>query len=108
MSLTRWAGDRLLALLTNVLFNRTLSDIETGYKAIDRELLDSLDLSADRFDFEPEIAAMLLRRHQRIFEVPVSYASRTESEGRKFTWRDGLTAGWTLLRWRFRPGAGRG
>jgi glycosyltransferase involved in cell wall biosynthesis len=107
VSMTRWAGDRLLALLTDVLFNRTLSDVETGYKAIDRDLLDSLQLKADRFDFEPEITAKLLRRHERIFEVPVNYASRSEREGRKFTWRDGLTAGWTLLRLRFSPGAGR-
>jgi glycosyltransferase involved in cell wall biosynthesis len=106
-SMTRWAGDRALALLTNVLFNRTLSDVETGYKVIDRDLLENLHLSADRFDFEPEITAKLLRRHERIFEVPVSYTSRTESEGRKFTWRDELAAGWTMLRWRFRPGAGR-
>lgn len=107
VSLTRWAGDRLLAVLTNVLFNRTLSDIETGYKVIDRDLLDSLNLTSDRFDFEPEIVAKLLRRRERIFEVPVSFTSRTEQEGRKFTYRDGLTAGWTLLRWRFRPRAGR-
>jgi glycosyltransferase involved in cell wall biosynthesis len=98
----RWAGDRSLALLTAILFNATLSDMETGYKLIDREVLDSLDLRADRFDFEPEITAKLLRRHHRIYEVPVTYAGRATDEGRKFTWRDGLVAARTLLRLRFR------
>jgi glycosyltransferase involved in cell wall biosynthesis len=107
VSITRWAGDRSLALLTGLLFNATLSDMETGYKVIDRELVDSLGLEADRFDFEPEITAKLLRRHERIFEVPVTYAGRSEQEGRKFTWRDGLAAGGTLLRLRFQRGGRR-
>jgi glycosyltransferase involved in cell wall biosynthesis len=100
VSLGRWAGDRSLALLTAVLFNATLTDVETGYKAIDRKVFDSLDLTADGFDFEPEITAKLLRRHERIFEVPIAYAGRKGDEGRKFTWRDGFAAGWTLLRLR--------
>ena len=100
VSLGRWAGDRSLALLTAVLFNATLTDVETGYKAIDRKVFDSLDLTAEGFDFEPEITAKLLRRRERIFEVPIDYAGRKGDEGRKFTWRDGLAAGWTLLRLR--------
>jgi glycosyltransferase involved in cell wall biosynthesis len=100
VSLGRWAGDRSLSLLTAVLFNATLSDIETGYKAIDRQVFDGLGLTSERFDFEPEITAKLLRSRQRIFEVPVTYAGRKPDEGRKFTWRDGMAAGWTLLRLR--------
>ena len=100
-SLLRWAGDRSLSVLTALLFNATLSDVETGYKLIDRAVLDSLDLTSDRFDFEPEITAKLLRRKYRIYEVPVTYAGRAGAEGRKFTWRDGLAAARTLIRLRF-------
>jgi glycosyltransferase involved in cell wall biosynthesis len=107
-SLLRWAGDRSLSVLTAVLFNATISDVETGYKLIDREVLDSLDLTSDRFDFEPEITAKLLRRRYRIYEVPVTYAGRAGTEGRKFTWRDGLAAARTLIRLRLqRSGASR-
>jgi glycosyltransferase involved in cell wall biosynthesis len=99
-TLLRWAGDRSLSLLTALLFNATVSDVETGYKLIDRSVLDSLDLTAERFDFEPEITAKLLRRHYRIYEVPVTYSGRADAEGRKFTWRDGLAAARTLVRLR--------
>jgi glycosyltransferase involved in cell wall biosynthesis len=101
-SLLRWAGDRSLSLLTAVLFNATVSDVETGYKLIDRKILDSLELTAERFDFEPEITAKLLRRQHRIYEVPVTYAGRADEDGRKFTWRDGLAAARTLVRLRLR------
>jgi glycosyltransferase involved in cell wall biosynthesis len=100
-SVGRWLGDRSLSVLATVLFNTTISDVETGYKVIDREVLDRLDLRADRFDFEPEITARLLRSGSRIYEVPVTYAGRRPEEGRKFTWRDGLSAGWTLVHLRF-------
>jgi glycosyltransferase involved in cell wall biosynthesis len=103
-SVGRWLGDRSLSLLATVLFNATISDLETGYKLVDRSVLDSLDLQADRFDFEPEITAKLLRQGNRIYEVPVTYTGRNMREGRKFTWRDGFAAGWTLVRLRFRPG----
>jgi glycosyltransferase involved in cell wall biosynthesis len=102
-SLLRWAGDRSLSVLAAVLFNTTVTDIETGYKVLDRKVLDSLKLTSDRFDFEPEITAKLLRHHYRIYEVPVSYAGRAGTEGRKFTWRDGLAAAATLVRLRLRP-----
>ncbi len=102
-SLSRWAGDRSLSVLAAVLFNTTVTDIETGYKLVDRQVLDSLGLTSDRFDFEPEITAKLLRRHYRIYEVPVSYAGRADEDGRKFTWRDGLAAARTLVRLRLRP-----
>ena len=74
-------GDRSLSLLATVLFNATVSDVETGYKVIDRKVLDGLDLRADRFDFEPEITAKLLRRGHRIYEVPVTYAGRRPAGG---------------------------
>jgi len=101
VSLFRWFGDRSITLLAAVLFNATISDVETGYKVIDREVLENLHLKADRFDFEPEITARLLRSGHRIYEVPVTYTGRGEQEGRKFTWRDGLSGAATLLRLRF-------
>ena len=103
MTIPHWLGDRSLALLTTLLFNATVSDVETGYKLIDRVLLESLNLEAEGFDFEPEITAKLLRRHERIYEVPITYAGRALQEGRKFTWRDGIKAARTLLRLRFLP-----
>jgi len=102
-SLLHWAGDRSLSVLAALLFNTTLTDIETGYKLIDRQVLDSLKLTSDRFDFEPEITAKLLRGGYRIYEVPVSYAGRADADGRKFTWRDGMAAARTLVRLRLRP-----
>ncbi len=105
-SLLRWAGDRSLSVLTAVLFNATVSDVETGYKLVDRQVLDSLDLTSDRFDFEPEITAKLLRHHYRIYEVPVTYAGRADSDGRKFTWHDGLAAARTLVRLRLQSAGG--
>jgi glycosyltransferase involved in cell wall biosynthesis len=100
-SLARWLGDRSLALLTALLFNTAISDVETGYKVVDRVVLDGLNIEADRFEFEPEITARLLRRGQRIYEVPVTYSGRAQHEGRKFTWRDDMVAARTLLRLRF-------
>ncbi len=96
-----WVGNRFLSLVTNVLYNSTISDMETCYKMIDRRHLDGLTLRADRFDFEPEITAKLLRRGVRVYEVPISYSGRDFSEGKKISWRDGLVALWTLVKYRF-------
>ena len=93
-----WVGNRFLSLVTNVLFNTTLSDMETCYKMFDAEFLRSLSLSADRFEFEPEVTAVALRLGERIWEVPISYAGRELHEGKKITWRDGFPALITLLR----------
>ena len=97
-----WVGNRFLSLVTNVLYNTTLSDMETGYKLIDRSLLEPLALRADRFDIEPEITAKLLKRKVRIYEVPISYQGREYDEGKKITWRDGVTALRTLVTVRIR------
>ena len=101
MLFLHWIGNRFLSLTTNVLYNTTLSDMETCYKLIDRDLLDGIDLRADRFDIEPEITAKILKRKVRIYEVPISYAGREFDEGKKITWRDGFTALWTLVKYRF-------
>ena len=97
-----YVGNRFLALTTNVLFNTTLSDMETCYKLMTREVLDSLDLKSDHFDIEPEITAKILKQRIRIFEVPISYAGREMEEGKKITWRDGFPALWTLFKYRFK------
>jgi glycosyltransferase involved in cell wall biosynthesis len=101
MLFLHWIGNRMLSLTTNILYNTTLSDMETCYKLIDRSLINSLDLRADRFDFEPEITAKILKRGIRIYEVPISYTGREFEEGKKITWRDGFAALWTLVKYRF-------
>jgi len=93
-----WVGNRFLSLVTNVLFNTTLSDMETCYKMFDGDFLRSLNLSANRFDFEPEVTAKALRLGVRIWEVPITYAGREVHEGKKISWRDGFPALLMLLR----------
>jgi glycosyltransferase involved in cell wall biosynthesis len=94
-------GNRFLSLLTGVLYNTTLSDMETGYKAFRAEILASLDLRQSDFSIEPEITAKVCKRGLRIYEVPIAYYGRSYAEGKKVTWRDGVKAVWVLLRVRF-------
>jgi glycosyltransferase involved in cell wall biosynthesis len=96
-------GNRFLSLLTNVLYNTTLSDMETGYKAFRVDVLRSLDLRENDFAIEPEITAKVCKRKLRIYELPISYYGRTYDEGKKITWRDGFRAIWVLLRVRLEP-----
>jgi glycosyltransferase involved in cell wall biosynthesis len=97
-----YAGNRFLSLLTDVLYNTTLSDMEVGYKAFRGELLRSLRLVSDSFAIEAELTARVLRAPDvRIYEVPISYYGRSYAEGKEITWRDGLIAVATLLRFRF-------
>jgi glycosyltransferase involved in cell wall biosynthesis len=91
-------GNRFLSLLTNVLFNTTLSDMETGYKAFRADVLRSLDLREDDFGIEPEITAKVCKRKLRIYELPIAYYGRTYAEGKKITWRDGVKAVAILVR----------
>jgi glycosyltransferase involved in cell wall biosynthesis len=96
-----WVGNRMLSLVTNVLYNTTLSDMETCYKLVDRSLMLDLGLRSNRFDIEPEITAKILKRRIRIYEVPISYTGREFDEGKKITWRDGFAALWALAKFRF-------
>src|SRR5262249_40078472 len=102
MMFHHWIGNRFLSLVTNVLYNTTLSDMETCYKLADRQLFNDLRLESDRFDVEPEITAKILKRGVRIYEVPVSYTGREVDEGKKITWVDGFSALWALLKYRFK------
>jgi glycosyltransferase involved in cell wall biosynthesis len=95
-----YVGNRALTLLTNVLFNTTISDMEVGYKAFRGELVRSISLRSEDFRFEPEITAKVLRRGVRLYELPISYYGRTYDEGKKITWRDGILAVGALLRYR--------
>ena len=96
-----WIGNRFLSLVTNVLYSSTLSDMETCYKLFDRQAIEGIVVQSDRFDFEPEITAKVLRRGFRIYEVPISYAGREATEGKKITWRDGFGALKALVKFRF-------
>ena len=95
-------GNKFLSLLTNVLYNTTISDMEVGYKAFRGDLIRSIELVSDDFRFEPEVTAKVLRTPGiRLYEVPISYYGRTYAEGKKITWRDGFKALWVLVRVRF-------
>ncbi len=96
-----WVGNKFLSLMTNLLYNSTLSDMETCYKVVKRDIIDGLNLKSNRFDFEPEITAKILKQKIRIYEVPISYCGREFHEGKKITWRDGVVALWVLLKYRF-------
>jgi glycosyltransferase involved in cell wall biosynthesis len=94
-------GNRFLSLMTNILYNTTISDMETCYKLFQSDIIKSINIKSNRFDFEPEITAKILKKGVRIYEVPVSYAGREFSEGKKITWKDGFAACWALIRYRF-------
>jgi glycosyltransferase involved in cell wall biosynthesis len=96
-----WVGNRFLSLVTNVLYSSTLSDMETCYKLFDRRVLEGVTIESDKFEFEPEITAKVMRRGYRIYEVPISYAGREADEGKKITWRDGFGAVKALVKFRF-------
>ncbi len=83
-----------MSLITGLLYNTTLTDMETGYKAFRTDVLTSLDLRESGFGIEPEITAKICKQRLRIYELPISYYGRTYSEGKKITWRDGVKALW--------------
>ena len=94
-------ANKILTFTTNILYNNILSDMETGYKVFRREVLDGVPLHARRFDFEPEFTAKMLKRHVRIYEVPISFNPRDYSEGKKIKSKDAFVAIWTLVKYRF-------
>ncbi len=94
-------ANKILTLITNILFNTILSDMETGYKVFRKEVVQDMPLHARGFEFEPEFTAKVLKRGYRIFEVPIAFNPRTYEEGKKIRARDGIIAIWTLLKYRF-------
>ncbi|HLF55320.1 MAG TPA: glycosyltransferase family 2 protein [Thermoanaerobaculia bacterium] len=93
-----YAGNRFLTLLSNVMSNLNLTDMETCYKVFRRSLLDGMPLRSNRFGIEPELTAKLARRRARIYEIPISYHGRTYEQGKKIGWKDGFAAMWAIVR----------
>ncbi len=95
-------GNHLLTFITNLMFNCTLTDMETCYKMFRREVIEGLEIRSRRFDIEPEITAKILKAKKwRVYEMPISYSGRSYEEGKKITWRDGAAAIRALIRYRF-------
>jgi glycosyltransferase involved in cell wall biosynthesis len=94
-------ANKMLTLMTNILYNTILTDMETGYKVFRREVIEGMHIRAKRFDFEPEFTAKVLKRNYRIFEVPISFNPRDYSQGKKIKFKDAFEAVWTLLKYRF-------
>jgi glycosyltransferase involved in cell wall biosynthesis len=93
-------GNRMLTLVSNMLTNLNLSDMEVGYKMFRAEVLKSIKLESKRFGFEPEVTLKLAKKGYRFYEVPISYHGRTYQEGKKITWKDGVSALYYMLRFR--------
>jgi glycosyltransferase involved in cell wall biosynthesis len=93
-------ANKLLTLMTNILYNTILTDMETGYKVFRRKVIEDMKLRAKRFDFEPEFTAKVLKRNYRIFEVPISFNPRDYAQGKKIKLKDAFEAVWTLLKYR--------
>ena len=94
-------ANKLLTFMTNILYDTILSDMETGYKVFRRKVVEGMKIRAKRFDFEPEFTAKVLKRHYRIYEVPISFNPRDYSQGKKIKLKDAFEAVWTLLKYRF-------
>ncbi len=94
-------ANKMLTLMTNILYNTILTDMETGYKVFRREVLDGMVLHANSFDFEPEFTAKILKRKYRIFEVPITFNPRDYAQGKKIKLHDAFEAVWTLIKYRF-------
>lgn len=94
-------ANKFLTLLTNILFGATITDMETCYKAFKREFIQGITIKSDRFDFEPEITAKVMKQKARLKEVPISYFGRGHEEGKKINWKDGVHAIFALIKFRF-------
>jgi glycosyltransferase involved in cell wall biosynthesis len=99
--ITHYLGNKFLSFITNILFGKNVSDMETGYKVFLSSILSGIEIKAKGFDFEPEITAKLLKKGFKIYEVPIKVNPRGYDEGKKITWKDGIVAFWTLVKYRF-------
>ncbi|MBY0359080.1 MAG: glycosyltransferase family 2 protein [Candidatus Obscuribacterales bacterium] len=98
---THLVGNKFLSFLTNVLYDCTLTDMETCYKVFRADVFKKVQIKSNRFDFEPEITAKVLKQGVRLYELPISYFGRDYSEGKKITWKDGFGAIWALIKYKF-------
>ncbi len=94
-----YMGNSIVTLLSNMFTNLNLTDMETGYKVFKREVLNGITIESNRFGFEPEITAKMAKKRCRMYEVPISYYGRSYEEGKKITWRDGIKAFFTILKY---------
>jgi len=94
-------GNKFLTFITNILYNTMLTDMETCYKAFRAEVLKKIRIRSNRFNFEPEVTAKVFKQNLRVYEIPITYEGRDYKEGKKITWRDGISAIWALLKYRF-------
>lgn len=94
-------ANKVLTLITNILFGAKLTDMETCYKAFKTEFIKNINIKSNRFDFEPEITAKVLKKKAKIKEAPIKYSGRTFEEGKKITWKDGIHAILALIKFRF-------
>ena len=94
-------GNKILTLITQILYFRKITDMETCYKMLTKDVVKSLNLRANRFEFEPEITAKIIKKGYKIIEIPILYNSRSFKEGKKITWRDGIIALYYLIKYRF-------
>lgn len=98
-----WIANKLLTSVTNVLYGSKISDMETGYKIFNKEILKNLKLNSKRFEIEVELTAKVLLNGHKIHEVPIKTNPRTHKEGKKISWKDGVAASWALIKYRFKP-----
>ncbi|HEV2983746.1 MAG TPA: glycosyltransferase family 2 protein [Vicinamibacterales bacterium] len=96
-----YMGNRFVTLVTNILYNTMLTDMETCYKAMRVDVIRSMTLKSNGFGIEPELTAKIFKRGYRVYEVPITYAGRGYEQGKKITWKAGFNALWVLLRYRF-------
>ena len=98
---SHYYGNLFLSYITRILYNKNVTDMETCYKMMKKEVAESLNLKSNRFNVEPEITAKIIKKGYRLIEIPINYNSRSFLEGKKITWKDGLSAMATLLKYRF-------
>lgn len=101
MALPNFVANKILALLVSILYFHRITDEATAYKAFRADVIHSIQLKCNRFEFCPEVTAKVLRRGEKIIEIPVTFSARTFEQGKKIGWRDFITAVWTLLKYRF-------
>lgn len=95
-------GNKFLSFLTKIIYNSRITDMETCYKVFKADTIKNIDIKANKFDFEPEVTARVLKKGIKIKEIPISYSPRSIEEGKKINWKDGLQAIWTLIYWKFK------
>lgn len=98
--ITHYLGNKFLTFVTNLLYGNGISDMETCYKVMKREVLEGIKIRSKRFDFEPEITAKIMKKGYKIYEVPIRVNPRGYDEGKKITWKDGVIALWALIKYR--------